>query len=312
MKNRGTNEGPKQKIDLNNYLKDEVKILIVDDIQENRELLASILKRSTPYITTLADIGKAALASFEQELADLVLLDVMMPEMGGYEVAKILKNKPDSRDIPIIFITALSDIDSKVKAFEMGGVDYIIKPFNKHELLVRINAQVGLKKMHDELWLKNKLLEDREMHLAHLVEEKTIKLENTTQALVSALENANLFNDNDTGNHIRRVSGYLVLVAEEYGCDRNFIKRIKLYASLHDVGKVGISDNILKKPGEYSPEEFQQMQKHVRIGARMLSNTEIDQMAQNIALYHHEKWNGSGYVQKLRNVNIPLEARIVS
>ncbi len=274
------------------------RILIVDDIAENRRLLATIIKKHAEYTVSLANDGYAVLRAIEEYLPDLILLDIMMPGMDGYEVSQALKSNPGTRDIPIIFLTGVTDVASKVKAFESGGVDYVTKPFNEPELLARIHTHLHLKKLQD--------------HLYELVEEKTRKIERITIALVNALENANLYNDTDTGNHIKRVSAYSAFLAEKYGCDREFVKRIKLYAPLHDVGKVGIPDDLLKKPGKYTPEEFIAMQEHVVIGARMLEDEEIDQMARNVALCHHEKWGGSGYMQQLAGEAISLEARIVT
>lgn len=288
------------------------KILVVDDVAENRKILATILKKNTDYEVMLAADGNSVLSSIESDIPDLILLDIMMPEMDGYEVARILRSRERTRDIPIIFITAVIDVESIVKAFESGGMDYITKPFNRSELLSRVDSHMKLKIIQDELKYKNLLLEDRELHLVNLVDEKTKKLEKITSALVSALESANFYNDSDTGNHIKRVSSYSVLLAEHYGCDRDFVKRIQLFASLHDIGKVGISESLLKKPGKYTTEEFVLMQKHVIIGARMLDNPEIDVMAKNVALYHHEKWEGSGYTNKMRGEDIPLEGRIVA
>jgi putative nucleotidyltransferase with HDIG domain len=175
-----------------------------------------------------------------------------------------------------------------------------------------VQAQLRLKNLQDELRRKNRLLADREEHLTHLVDEKTRTIEKMTIGLVTVLEDANLANDDETGNHIIRVSEYAALLADHYGADRDFVKRIRLYASLHDVGKVGIPDVILKKPGLYSPAEFKAMKQHVIIGHRMLDNVEIDIMARNIAYYHHEKWDGSGYANGLSGEAIPLEARIIA
>jgi putative two-component system response regulator len=287
-------------------------VLVVDDVAENRKILSTIIKKNTDYDVALAGDGKTALEAVETNIPDVILLDIMMPGMDGYDVAEILQEKEHTREIPILFITAVTDADSIVKAFDVGGVDYITKPFNKNELLARINSHMQLKKMQDELREKNALLADRELHLLSLVEEKTEKLEKTTSALVSALESANFYNDSDTGNHIKRVTEISALLAENYGADTNFVKRIKLYSSIHDVGKVGVPDGLLKKPGKYTQEEFEQMQEHVVIGGRMLQDPGLDPMAYNIALYHHEKWDGTGYVHKLRGENIPLEARIVA
>lgn len=274
------------------------KILIVDDVAENRRLLATTIKKHTNYAIRMASSGEAVLKAIERDLPDLILLDIMMPGMDGYEVSKALKSNPATKDIPIIFLTAMTDVANKVKAFELGGVDYVSKPFNEHELLARIHAHIRLKNFQD--------------HLNDLVEEKTRKIERVTIALVNALENANLYNDTDTGNHIKRVSAYAAFLADEYGCDAEFIRRLKLYAPLHDVGKVGLPDAILKKPGKYTDAEFDEMKQHVVIGARMLDSEDIDRMAHNVALYHHEKWDGSGYVHHLAGDDIPLEARLVT
>ena len=274
------------------------KILIVDDFVENRKLLAVTLKRHTDYAISLASDGESVLKSIEKDLPDLILLDIMMPGMDGFEVAHALKHNTYTRHIPIIFLTAMNDVESKIKAFQLGGVDYVSKPFNEYELLARIDTHLRLKKMQD--------------HLTDLVEQKTQKIRNITLALVHSLETANLVHDDDTGNHIKRVGEYSALLAEKYGCDDDFIKRIRLYAPLHDVGKVGLPDSILKKKGKYTPEEFLTMQEHVIIGARMLNSEDIDSMARNVARYHHEKWNGRGYQSRLQGEDIPLEARIVA
>ncbi len=291
------------------------KILIVDDVAENRKLLASILQKNTDCEIMMARSGQDVIELFEygtDNLPDLILLDIMMPMMSGIEVAQYLNDNKLLQDIPIIFVTGLGDVDNIVKAFKVGGVDYITKPFNKAELIARVNTHLKLKHVLDELEVKNSLLKNSEMHLIHLVEEKTKKVNNLTVALIMALENANIYNDADTGNHIKRVSEYSVLLAEYYGCNLDFIKRIKVYSPLHDIGKVGIPDNILKKKGKYSEEEFGKMKEHVVIGFKILDSPEIDSMAKNIALYHHEKWDGSGYVNGLKAESIPLEARIVA
>lgn len=293
-------------------MKSKPVILIVDDVATNRQYLAMILGEVNQYGIRLASNGKDALDFISKEKPDLILLDIMMPEMDGYEVASRLKEDSSTSNIPILFITAVTGTENIIKAFELGGVDYINKPFNKQELLSRVSVHIGLRMARIELEEKNLILKNREMQLVQLVDDKTRRLEGTTMALVNALENANLFNDTDTGNHISRVGAYAALIAEKFDCDTEYVKRIKLYSSLHDVGKVGIPDSILKKPGKYTPEEFIQMQEHVVIGSRMLDDPEIDIMAKNITLYHHEKWDGTGYVRGISGDEIPLEARIVA
>ncbi|MBD3307649.1 response regulator [candidate division KSB3 bacterium] len=274
------------------------RILIVDDVAENRKLLATTIKKYKQFAISLASDGSAVLKAIEKDLPDLILLDIMMPEMDGFEVSKALKSNEHTKNIPIIFLTAMTDVESKIKAFESGGVDYVSKPFNENELLARINTHVELKQLQDDLQMK--------------VDEQTEKIANITMALVNALETANLVNDDDTGNHIKRVGSYSAFLAEQYGCPEDFVSRIKLYAPLHDIGKVGLPDALLKKNGRYSKDEFIAMQEHVRIGARILGSEDIDPMARNVAMYHHEKWDGTGYTQQLAGEAIPVEARIVS
>jgi putative two-component system response regulator len=288
------------------------KILIVDDNNENRRVLATVLSKNTDYDLTLANDGPSALESTYQENPDLILLDIMMPGMDGYQVAEKLKSNTESADIPILFITANTDSDSISRAFKTGGIDYITKPFNPDELLARVNAQVKIKRYQDELKTKNKLLESRKLLLMDEVDEKTKMVDDISSALITALESANILNDTDTGNHIKRVSEYAGFLAEKISESSDFIKQIKLYSSLHDVGKVGIPDELLKNPGTFSPKEMEEMKQHVDFGAKMLTATGIPEMAANIAKYHHEKWDGTGYLAGLKGVEIPLEARIVA
>lgn len=290
----------------------EGTILVAEDGEINLKLIEKIFRKNTNYHLVFARDGREAVEKLADMTPDLILLDIMMPHMDGYEVAAWVKEHPRVAGIPIIFTTALADESFKVKAFEMGGIDYVTKPINKNELLARVKAQINLKHMQDELRIKNRMLEDREYHLSQLVEAKTIEIKQMTVAMISALENANHYNDADTGNHIRRVSEHSATLAELYGCDADFVRRIRLFASLHDIGKVGIPDHILKKPGRLTADEFKIMEQHVVIGYTMLDAEVIDPMAKNICLYHHELWSGHGYVNGLNGVDIPLEARIVT
>ncbi len=287
-------------------------ILIVDDNIENRRVIATILSKDKRFDLTLVGDGSSALEYSFNNIPDLILLDIMMPGMDGYEVAGRLKRDKRTKEIPILFVTANADHDSISKGFRFGGMDYITKPFNHEELIARVNVQVNLKRARDQLEVQNKLLRAKKELLSNLVDEKTKMIEDITIALITALENANLMNDTDTGNHIKRVSEYAGLIALEHTGDNEFVRQIKLYSSLHDVGKVGIPDAILKKPGRYSPEEAEAMKCHVSFGAKMLDSPGISPIAVNIARYHHEKWDGSGYLDGLSGTDIPLEARIVT
>jgi putative two-component system response regulator len=282
---------------------------------DNRKLLSSIIARETDYEIVTAKSGGDVIEMLMKEdsdLPDLILMDVMMPEINGFETVRILKKTPRTAEIPVIFITGLDDAQSIMKAFEAGGIDYITKPFNKNELIARVNTHLKLVTALKDLEYKNGLLMDREKQLSDLVEEKTKKLDNITLAMVAAFENVNLLNDTDTGKHIKRVREYSVLLAGIYGCDNEFVKKIQIYSSLHDVGKVSMPDELLKKQGIFDKDEAEKMKQHVAAGFKMLDSPDIDMMAKNIVLYHHEKWDGTGYLKNLKGYEIPLEARIVA
>jgi len=294
------------------------RILVIDDNPKNLGVLSGLLDKQN-FVVLFALDGKSGLQRAESGQPDLILLDIMMPGMDGFETCRRLKAYEETRDIPVIFMTALSGTTDKVRGFECGAVDYITKPIEPEEVLARVNTHLTMQKLqnelktkNEELKVKNTLLADREAHLMHLVEEKTRTVENITMALINALENANALNDEDTGKHIKRVGAYSAFIAEKYGCNREFVKRIKLYAPLHDVGKIGLPDVLLKKNGRYTKEEFISMQQHVVFGANLLESSGIGVMARNIALYHHEKWDGTGYIHRLAGEDIPLEARIVA
>ncbi|MCP4401806.1 MAG: response regulator [bacterium] len=279
-------------------------LLVVDDNPANLNVLFDIFN-GMEYDVLFASDGHSCLKLVETEWPDLILLDIMMPGIDGFETCRRLKTNEKTRAIPVIFMTALADTTDEVKGFDVGAVDYITKPIQPEEVLARVKTHLTLRKMYT-------MLEDREKHLEYLVEEKTQKISDITLALVNALESANKLNDTDTGNHIKRVGEYASLLAERYGCDHDFVTRIKLYAPLHDVGKVGLPDRILQKPGKYSKDEFVKMQNHVVFGASLLDSAGLDPMARNIAKYHHERWDGTGYAEKLTGTDIPLEARMVA
>ncbi len=290
--------------------KDQNVLFVDDEINVINTLRRQV--RNEVYGKFFALSVDDAIPIIETNNISLIILDLQMPQKSGYDLLRLIKQNPATKDIPVIFLTSSVFSENEVRLFEAGASDYISKPFKTYELLARIRAQLNIKGMQDELILKNRMLQDREFHLQQLVNEKVKKIEQTTLTMVSALESANYYNDTDTGAHIKRVCKYSALLADLSGCDQVFVKRIELYASLHDIGKVAIPDSILKKADKLSEHEFEQMKKHVDIGSRMLANSAVDQMAGNIALYHHEMWDGGGYTHHLKEEEIPFEARIVA
>ncbi|MCI5221775.1 MAG: response regulator [Candidatus Electrothrix sp. AR4] len=262
------------------------KILIVDDESNNLQLLRLILK--TDYLLAFAKNGQDALEAAEKHRPDLVLLDIMMPIMDGYEACRHLKNNPTTAKIPVIFITAMGEVDDESRGFEVGGVDYITKPISAPIVRARVKNHLSLVRIEE--------------------------LEKSQRAAVYMLGDAGHYNDDDTGMHIWRMAAYSRAIAKQAGSSEETCNFIELAAPMHDTGKIGIPDAILKKPGRFDLEEWKIMKKHSKIGHGILSNsdTQLFRLAAEIALRHHEKWDGSGYPNGLAGEAIPEAARIVA
>jgi len=279
-------------------------ILIVDDTVANLQLLSNLLKEEG-YKVRPATSGKLALQAVQQVKPDLILLDIKMPEMDGYEVCQILKSTPEHRDIPILFISALTDADDKVKAFKTGGVDYIAKPFQVEEVKARVATHLQLKEYHDHLEEK---IKDGLSEIQILNQEMIA----TQSEVIFTMGEICETRSHETGMHVRRVSEYSYLLAKLAGVAE--AELIKQTAPMHDIGKVAIPDSILNKPGPLTNDEWGVMRSHSRLGYQMLdvSDREMFKMAALIALHHHEKWDGSGYPDGLKGEDIPIAGRIVA
>lgn len=297
----------------------KANILIVDDVPENLSVLSSLLKMKGYKVRTLPN-GRLALKSIENNMPDLILLDISMPGMDGYEVCRILKSNEKYKNIPVIFISALSDTFDKVKAFEVGGVDYIGKPFEAEEVNARVKTHLTIVSLQRELEKHNK-------DLQQLVEEKVKEISEAQMATIVAMTKLAEARDDDTGKHVERLGIFSRLIAENLkrknifaeSIDCRFIENLGYASTLHDIGKIAISDNVLLKPGKLAVAEFEVMKAHAAIGAenlrevkKMYPNNEILNMGISIANYHHEKWDGSGYPEGLSGEHIPLCARIVA
>lgn len=297
---------------------ENVTVMVVDDMPANLRLLQDML-HDTGYRIVAFPSGPLALQATTRNLPDLILLDINMPEMGGYEVCARLKAEARTRDIPVIFLSALTEVEDKVKAFTVGGVDYITKPFQFEEVHARITTHLMLHQLRQALRRQN---ED----LAALVQAQVQEISMSQMAMIFALAKLAESRDDDTGTHLNRVQEFCRLLSEylhdntPYGAiiDADFINDVYHASPLHDIGKVGIADAILLKPGPLNASEFEVMKTHTLIGARTLEadrdhyprNTFIH-MGISIARSHHERWNGTGYPDGLRGEGIPLPARIV-
>ncbi len=251
--------------------------------------------------------GNAALAQVKENRPDLILLDVMMPMMDGYEVCSRLKSDPATSSIPVIFITALQESESITKGFNLGAVDYITKPFHIPELNARVDTHLSLRHAMLALADQNRILDLR-------VKERTKELQDTQLEIIYRLSRAAEYRDNDTGLHIKRLSHLCRILAAAYGCDEEICDLIFYASPMHDIGKIGIPDAVLLKPGRFDAAEWKIMQTHTTLGAEILSGHDslLIKMGQVIALTHHEKWDGSGYPQGLSEYAIPMAGRIVT
>ncbi|MGC8115783.1 HD domain-containing phosphohydrolase [Metapseudomonas otitidis] len=261
-------------------------LLLVDDEPTNLQVLRHILQDD--YRLLFAKDGPKALELAGRERPALVLLDVMMPGMTGHEVCQQLKNDPATREIPVIFVTALADTEDEAKGFEAGAVDYITKPVGPAIVKARVRTHLSLVRV-DEL--------------------KRTRLE-----IVQRLGLAAEYKDNETGLHVIRMSHYSRILARALGWSEADCDDLLNAAPMHDVGKIGIPDAVLRKPGKLDADEWAVMRQHVSIGAKIIGEhpSGLLRMAQRIALTHHEKWDGSGYPNGLAGEDIPIEGRIVA
>lgn len=273
-------------------------ILVVDDIPENLELLVNILQGSYRVLATTN--GPDALLTARRHRPDLILLDIMMPDMDGYQVCREIKADPHTRDIPVIFVTALTDARDEQIGLDLGAVDFLHKP--THPTIVRKRVRMHLDARSQALALEAK------------VRERTRQLEQSRIEVIRRLGRAAEYRDNETGLHVIRMSHSARLLAQAAGLPEAQCELLYLAAPMHDIGKIGIADRILLKPGKLDPQEWETMKTHTLIGAEIIGvqDSPLLSLARIVALCHHEKWDGSGYPNGLAGEEIPLECRIVS
>lgn len=295
-------------------------ILVVDDTPDNLLLMSELLKET--YDVKVANSGEKALNYLDGDVKpDLILLDIMMPGISGYDVIGELKSNDETKDIPVIFLTAMSATGDEEKGLEMGAADYITKPICPAIVLARVKTQLENKDAADFLRDKNEYLETE---VAKRTQEINAIQDVTILVMASLAETRDL----DTGNHIRRTQHYVKALAQRLKNHPRFspflseqmIDTLYKSAPLHDIGKVGIPDSILLKPGRFTPEEFEIMKTHTTLGrdaivhAEKQLGTQVEflQIAKEIAYYHQEKWDGSGYPTGISGDDIPISARLMA
>jgi cyclic di-GMP phosphodiesterase len=305
------------------------KVMIVDDEPTNIKVLRRLLELDgfTSFVTTTD--SSAAVGLIIQEQPDVVLLDLMMPYVSGLEILAKVRSEPTISYIPVVILTAVTDRDTRVQAVETGATDFLNKPVDPSELIPRVRNVLSVKTYQDQL-------RNYSNDLEAAVRQRTAELESSRRDLIHCLARAAEYRDDDTGHHVLRVGQYARLIGGALGMDESELDTLEQAALLHDIGKIGVPDEVLLKPGRLSSEEFSLMQKHAGFGKRILSSCEIDdermlrthaekgahilevgssrvlKLARTIALTHHERWDGTGYPLGLKGNDIPLAGRITA
>jgi len=274
-------------------------ILVVDDVPDNIDVLNGLLNADFKVKAALNGERALKIANGKAK-PDMILLDIMMPDMDGYEVCRRLKNNPETSTIPVIFVTAKNQSESEEKGLALGAVDYITKPINPAIVKARIRTHLALY--------------DQNRELAQQVKERTQELDNTRLQIIQRLGRAAEYKDDQTGLHVIRMSHYAKLIAQAYSNNEEWVELVFNAAPMHDIGKIGIPDNILLKPGKLDGDEWKKMQTHAEIGAQIIGNNTAPllKLSRIIAISHHEKWDGSGYPNGLAEEDIALEGRIIA
>lgn len=295
-------------------------VLIVDDDAEIRRSLGRILTQEG-FVVSEAASGEQALQHLEQSPVDVVLLDVMMPGIDGMETCRRIRQNPRLGLVPVVFTTVLGDRESRIEGKKAGADDFLVKPIDETELSVRVRNLVLVRRYYQHL-------EDERSSLKRTIEEQTdllskamieigkarLTLRRFNEEIVFRLSKAVEFRDDETGNHVQRMSRYCGLIASRLGLDSEATEAIRIASALHDVGKIAIPDDILHKPGRLTQEEFVLMRRHADKGHRMLTGSESNllELAATIAWSHHERFDGKGYPRGLKGKDIPIEGRIAA
>ncbi|HEY3450376.1 MAG TPA: HD domain-containing phosphohydrolase [Myxococcales bacterium] len=273
-------------------------LLCVDDTVTSLEAMRRVL--GSHYRVLVASSAKEALEALHREPVDLVLMDVQMPEVDGFETCRRILALPRYEHLPIIFVTGSEDDEDERRCFRAGGVDFVTKPLRPATLLARVGTHLALY--------------EHQRELDGLVVKRTLELQQTRMQIIRRLGRAAEYKDNETGNHVVRMSYYCRRIAQAAGRSEAEAELLFLVAPMHDIGKIGIPESILLKPGKLTPEEWGVMKTHPSIGAEIIGDdpNELLRCAHDVALYHHERWDGAGYPKGLRGGDIPWTGRIVA
>jgi putative two-component system response regulator len=306
-----------------NDQKQSERILLVDDNPTNLQVLVGTLE-GRGYNLLIAKNGESALTIVHKARPDLILLDIMMPGIDGFEVCRRLKADPATQEIPVVFLSALGETTDKVHGLDLGAADYITKPFQPEEVIARVNTQLTIYGLKKDLALRNKELRDMNENLERKVAERSQQLLKSREGVIFGMAKLTEARDGDTGKHLERICRYVDILARKMSksdpeLDENWITTVAMTAALHDIGKVGIPDAVLLKPGRLTDDERKIMEDHPAIGGDALLEmrdhwgaSPFLARAIEITLGHHEKWDGSGYPFGVTGKAIALAARLVA
>lgn len=296
----------------------KANILVVEDSPINIDVLLNVFKEE--YNIYVATNSEKTFKILSKRDVDLILLDIVLPGMSGIEIMKSLKENKKYKEIPVIFLSSIDDPKIKTACFEAGAIDYITKPYNSLEIKERVRTRIKLIEA-------NQILSKQKNVLEEMIRLKTDEIIKTRDAAMKAVSSLVETRDSDTGEHINRTQKYVLVLAETLVImqkhtdilSEEYILELERASTLHDIGKIGIPDNVLLKPGKLTDEEFEKIKRHPRIGYNALKKASLElgdnlffKIACEIALYHHEKWNGRGYPEALSGEDIPLSARIMA
>ncbi len=305
---------------------DKARILVVDDNTINLKIITDLIE-VMGYDSLMAENGLYALSTLEKQDCDLVLLDICMPDMDGYQVLEYMKNDSHLCQIPVIMISAIDDMESVVRCIENGAADYMVKPFNHTVLKARINASLERKRLHDRENQYQGQIEKFNLDLQNRVSKQVSEITAAQRSTIFAMAKLAESRDPETGEHLLRIREYVKIICQrlcllpKYAAiiDEEYIENICAASPLHDIGKVGVPDSILLKPGKLTKEEFNEMKVHTIIGAetlrevnRLHSGNDFVRIGIEVAESHHEKWDGTGYPHGLAGEEIPLVGRILA
>jgi len=288
-------------------------ILVVDDEPLNLQLLKAMLM-PLGYDVALAENGGECLRKVREFRPDVILLDVMMPGMDGFEVVKVLKEDEETRIVPVVMVTALREVEDRVRALESGADDFLTKPVDKTELRARVRSLLKVKEYNDHMINYQKKLEEEVARRTKELRRAFQKIKLASLDTIHRLSRAAVYKDEGTGAHIQRMAQYAAEIARGLELDEDTVETVLYAAPMHDIGKIGIPDRILLKPGKLDAGDWETMKTHTIIGAKILegSDAEFIKMGATIALTHHEKWNGGGYPRGLAGTDIPLAGRVTA